>query len=99
MLAALGLGESTVLVAPEQHDAVFWKSARNIAGVSVTPVADLNAWALLSPRAVGMTTAAIDAFRAAAKSQAAAGRQPARRAPSPRPRSARSSGAKKGKEG
>jgi large subunit ribosomal protein L4 len=99
MLAALGLGESTVLVAPEQHDAVFWKSARNIAGVSVTPVADLNAWALLSPRAVVMTTAAIDAFRAAAKSQAAAGRQPARRAPSPRPRSARSSGAKKGKEG
>jgi large subunit ribosomal protein L4 len=99
MLAALGLGESTVLVAPEQHDAGFWKSARNIAGVSVTPVADLNAWALLSPRAVVMTTAAIDAFRAAAKSQAAAGRQPARRAPSPRPRSARSSGAKKGKEG
>jgi len=99
MLAALGLGESTVLVAPVQHDAVFWKSARNIAGVSVTPVADLNAWALLSPRAVVMTTAAIDAFRAAAKSQAAAGRQPARRAPSPRPRSARSSGAKKGKEG
>ena len=99
MLAALGLGESTVLVAPEQHDAVFWKSARNIAGVSVTPVAALNAWALLSPRAVVMTTAAIDAFRAAAKSQAAAGRQPARRAPSPRPRSARSSGAKKGKEG
>jgi large subunit ribosomal protein L4 len=99
MLAALGLGESTVLVAPEQHDAVFWKSARNIAGVSVTPVADLNAWALLSPRAVVMTTAAIDAFRAAAKSQAAAGRQPARSAPSPRPRSARSSGAKKGKEG
>jgi large subunit ribosomal protein L4 len=99
MLAALGLGESTVLVAPEQHDAVFWKSARNIAGVSVTPVADLNAWALLSPRAVVMTTAAIDAFRAAAKSQAAAGRQPARRAPSPRPRSARSSGPKKGKEG
>ena len=99
MLAALGLGESTVLVAPEQHDAVFWKSARNIAGVSVTPVADLNAWALLSPRAVVMTTAAIDAFRAAVKSQAAAGRQPARRAPSPRPRSARSSGAKKGKEG
>ena len=99
MRAALGLGESTVLVAPEQHDAVFWKSARNIAGVSVTPVADLNAWALLSPRAVVMTTAAIDAFRAAAKSQAAAGRQPARRAPSPRPRSARSSGVKKGKEG
>ena len=99
MLAALGLGESTVLVAPEQHDAVFWKSARNIAGVSVTPVADLNAWALLSPRAVVMTTAAIDAFRAAAKSQAAAGRQPARRATSPRPRSACSSGVKKGKEG
>jgi hypothetical protein len=30
----------------------------------VSPVGDLNAWSLLQPRAVLMTTAAIDAFRA-----------------------------------
>lgn len=67
LLAALGLDETTVLVSPERHDASFWKSARNIAGVSVKPVADLNAWAILEPRAILMTTAAIDAFRAAAR--------------------------------
>lgn len=99
MLAALGLEETTVLVAPEKHDATFWKSARNIAGLSVTPVADLNAWALLAPRTVIMTTAAIDAFRAAAKAQMGAARQPARRATSrhvgSRPASERSASAAK----
>jgi len=83
MLAALGLDETTVLVAPERHDAVFWKSARNIAGVSVKPVGDLNAWAILRPRAILMTTAAIDAFRAAARTEEqpppAAGRRKAPR--------------------
>ena len=69
-LDAMGLGEATVLVAPEKHHANLWKSARNIAGVAVTPVADLNAWAILRPRSIVMTTAAIDAFRAAAKSAA-----------------------------
>ena len=66
LLEALGVGERTVLVAPEKHSPVLWKSARNIAGVSVAPVADLNAWSLLQPRAVVMTTAAIDAIRASA---------------------------------
>jgi large subunit ribosomal protein L4 len=65
-LEAVGLGEATVLVAPEKHHANLWKSARNIAGVAVTPVADLNAWTILRPRSIVMTTAAIDAFRAAA---------------------------------
>ena len=70
MLAALGLRDTTVLVAPEKHDANFWKSARNVAGVAVAPVAELNAWSILRPRSVVMTTAAIDAFRAAAKAAA-----------------------------
>ncbi len=67
LLKALGLEEKTVLVSPEKHDANFWKSARNIDGVSVSPVAELNAWAILRPRSIVMTTAAIDAFRSAAK--------------------------------
>jgi large subunit ribosomal protein L4 len=66
MLAKLGLGENTVLVSPEKHDAALWKSARNIEGVSVSPVAELNAWSILQPRSIVMTKAAIDAFRASA---------------------------------
>ncbi len=62
-LASLGVAGQTVLVAPEKHDGNLWKSARNIAGVSVTPVADLNALSILLPRTIVMTTAAIDAFR------------------------------------
>ena len=73
MLKKLGLGEKTVLVAPEKHDAAFWKSARNIDGVSVSPVGELNAWSILQPRSILMTRAAIDAFRASA----AAANQPA----------------------
>lgn len=66
MLKKLGLGEQTVLVSPEKHDATFWKSARNIEGVSVSPVSELNAWSILRPRSIVMTKAAIDAFRASA---------------------------------
>ncbi len=82
MLAGMGLGDSTVLLAPEKHDANVWKSARNIAGLSVAPVAELNAWSILRPRSIVMTTAAIDAFRAAAKEKskpAAAGKAATKR--------------------
>ena len=88
LLKSLGIAEKTVLVASEKHDDMLWKSARNIDGVSVSPVGDLNAWSLLQPRAVLMTTGAIDAFRAsvakvaaekAAGKAAAAGKKPARR--------------------
>jgi len=82
MLAGMGLGDATVLLAPEKHDANVWKSARNIAGVSVAPVAELNAWSILRPRSIVMTTAAIDAFRAAAKEKSkpvAAGKAVAKR--------------------
>ena len=64
LLKALGIAEKTVLVSPEKHNEMLWKSARNIEGVSVAPVADLNAWTILRPRALLMTTAAIDSFRA-----------------------------------
>jgi large subunit ribosomal protein L4 len=86
LLKSLGIAEKTVLVAPAKHDDMLWKSARNIDGVSVSPVGDLNAWSLLQPRAVLMTTAAIDAFRAsvakvADAKPAGAGKKPvARRA-------------------
>jgi large subunit ribosomal protein L4 len=71
LLKSLGVAEKTVLVSPAKHDDMLWKSARNIEGVSVSPVAELNAWSLLQPRAVVMTTAAIDAFRASVAKVAA----------------------------
>lgn len=58
-----------MLVSPEKHDDNLWKSFRNIDGVSVAPVGDLNAWSILRPRAILMTTAAIDAFRATVTSR------------------------------
>ena len=88
MLKKLGLGEKTVLFAPEKHDAAFWKSARNIDGVSVSPVAELNAWSILRPRSILMTRAAIDAFRASAveanKPAAAAGKKKPAKKPAAR---------------
>jgi len=104
-LGALGLGEHTVLVSPEKHDDNLWKSFRNIDGVSVAPVGELNAWSILRPRAIVMTTAAIDAFRATAKSRAkpAAGAKKAVRRSASRRRAAsvapsrRSASSKKGK--
>jgi large subunit ribosomal protein L4 len=90
LLKALGIGEHTVLVAPEKHSDMLWKSARNIDGVSVSPVGDLNAWSILQPRALLMTTGAIDAFRASAKESvaarkpAAARKKPAREKPAAR---------------
>ncbi len=81
-LGALGLDEHTVLLAPEKHDDNLWKSFRNIEGVSVSPVGDLNAWSILRPRAIVMTTAAIDAFRATVKERvkpAAAGEKGVKR--------------------
>lgn len=87
MLAKLGLGESTVLLAPEKHDAAVWKSARNIAGLTVAPVNELNAWSILRSRSILMTRGAIDAFRAsaaAASKPAAAGRKKPARKSAPR---------------
>jgi large subunit ribosomal protein L4 len=71
VLSALGLASGSVLVSAEKHCDNLWKSARNIEGVSVQSVADLNALAILSPRKIVMTTAAIDAFRQTVATRAA----------------------------
>jgi large subunit ribosomal protein L4 len=51
-------------VAIESHDPIVYKSIRNMANVSVSPVMDLNALSVLHPHKLLMTTAALDAFRA-----------------------------------
>ena len=51
---------STLLVATAQHDVNVYKSARNIEGVAVSPVAELNAWTVLRPRHLLFTKAALE---------------------------------------
>jgi large subunit ribosomal protein L4 len=63
ILKALGCGNATVLLTTAGYDQNVYMSARNIEGVSVSPVAELNAWSILRPRKVLMTRAALDAFR------------------------------------
>ena len=69
VLKSLGLDGVTTLIAVESQDENAYKSARNIAGVSMSPVADLNALSVLAPRRMLVTKAALDAIkeRAAAK--------------------------------
>lgn len=69
ILKALQLAETRILVAIVGYDLNVYRSLRNIEGVEVLPVSDLNALAILKPRRVLMTTAALDAFRAKAAAQ------------------------------
>ena len=54
---------STLLIAIADHDANVYKSARNLPGVTIMPVLDVNAYELLKPKCVLMTKAAMDVFR------------------------------------
>lgn len=62
LLAALQLGGSSVLVATAAYDANVYKSARNIASVTVAPAAELNAYTVLAPRRLLVTREALDAL-------------------------------------
>lgn len=64
LLKALKLDGTTVLVALAANDVNVYRSLRNLAKVSVLPVAELNALSVLTPKRLLMTTAALDAFRA-----------------------------------
>ena len=63
ILKALACDGTTVLVTTDAHDTNVYKSARNIMGVNVSPVSDLNALSVLQPRKLLMTKAAIDAVK------------------------------------
>jgi large subunit ribosomal protein L4 len=63
ILQRLGLNQESCLVVPRSHDEILWKSARNIDGVAVLPVTDLNAWALLRYRRLLITQEAFEYFR------------------------------------
>ncbi len=63
ILRALKCDGSSLLVATAGYDVNVYKSARNIAGVTVSPVAELNALSVLKPRRLLVTKAALDAIR------------------------------------
>ena len=63
ILKALKIDGITLLVAVDGYDLNVYKSIRNLADVSVVPVAELNALNVLRPRRLLMTTSALDAFR------------------------------------
>jgi large subunit ribosomal protein L4 len=64
VLKALRLNDTTLLLTTAAYDANVYKSARNIEGVKVSAVADLNALSVLQPRTVLVTKDALDAFKA-----------------------------------
>ncbi|MFM8578271.1 MAG: 50S ribosomal protein L4 [Planctomycetaceae bacterium] len=85
MLRSLGVADQTVLVSPDAHDPALWKSARNIQGVVVEPVADLNALSLLKSKRVIMTKAGLETFRAAGEAaRVAKSKKVTRRSASPK---------------
>lgn len=63
VLKSLGLDATNTLVATASHDPNVYKSARNIPGLDVCPVADLNALCVLKPQRMLVTKAALDAIR------------------------------------
>lgn len=63
ILKALKLDGASTLVATELHDVNVYKSARNIDKVTISPVSDLNALSVLSPRRMLVTKAALDAIK------------------------------------
>lgn len=63
ILKALKLDSvATILVAIEDYDTNVYKSIRNLAGVTVLPISQVNALELLKPRRVLVTKAALESF-------------------------------------
>jgi large subunit ribosomal protein L4 len=63
VLKALGLDGATTLVATADYDVAVYKSGRNITGVSVQPVRELNALSVLRPRRMLVTREALDKIK------------------------------------
>jgi len=63
VLKALGLDGTTTLVATAAYDVSVYKSGRNIAGVDVRPVRELNALAVLKPKRMLVTKEALDRIK------------------------------------
>jgi len=62
-LKALGVYGKKTAIAIDKHDPVVYRSARNIEGVTINPVSELNAYSILRPRNLVITKAALDTLR------------------------------------
>ena len=62
--------QGSVLVAVESYDANLYKSFRNIEGVRILPVAEINAYEVLRPKRLLMTKGAIEKFVASVPEKA-----------------------------
>jgi large subunit ribosomal protein L4 len=71
-LKALGLQGVTTIVATAAYEKNVYMSARNVPGVGVTRVADLNALAILQPRRMLVTKAALEMIKTSATSNSVA---------------------------
>ncbi len=63
LLKALGLENVTTLVATGDTDMMVYKSGRNITGVAVQPVRELNALSVLKPKRMLITREALDKIK------------------------------------
>ena len=63
VLKALDLDGTTTLVATAEEDASVYKSCRNLTGVSLQPVRELNALSVLKPKRMLMTKDALDKIK------------------------------------
>ncbi len=63
VLKALKLNGTTCLVGTAGLDNKVYRSARNIAGIEVSPASQLNAYAVLKPKRVLLTKAALEELR------------------------------------
>lgn len=62
-MKSLGLEGVSTLVATADHDLAVFKSGRNLQSVSVQPVRELNALAILKPKRVLVTREALDKIK------------------------------------
>jgi large subunit ribosomal protein L4 len=63
VLSALGLTETSSLLAISSHDDGIWRAARNISSLWVSPAADLTAYKLLHQKQLVLTTETLDLLR------------------------------------
>jgi large subunit ribosomal protein L4 len=71
VLKALNLTDTTCLVGTAGLQPSVYKSARNIRGVEILPAAEFNAYAILRPKKVLLTRAALDELRKAGQERKA----------------------------
>jgi large subunit ribosomal protein L4 len=71
VLHALKLKGTSCLIGTAGPDTTIFKSARNIPGVHVLPTAQFNAYAVLRPKRLLLTRAALDELRKDKSGQAA----------------------------